>query len=352
MLKKLIVNIGLSILSLSVGLVGSECLVRRLLPQYNPAAMVKFYFNPEGVLLGMPNTIAHHRMKAGDFSVQVHFNQYGLRDTKDLKDSTSQDWFVVGDSFSFGHGVEEDQRYSNLVETMLGTPVYNISIPTDFDGYEKLIAYAQQHGAAIDHVLLGICMENDLQSYSFHAASSGSAPLPETTQTDSSSPYYTRIKQATFFRLKIFLANKLAVYNLLISAFHQNQFLKNITERLGIMDKYVDGINRMRYSEAILQRACDRLMELQKQRHITELVVLIIPSRALWIGENQTVERRIHQQFVAMLKQRGFAVIDMLPYFEADGNPLHYHFTHDGHWNAQGHRKAAEVIAAYLRVAP
>jgi hypothetical protein len=44
------------------------------------------------------------------------FNDKGFRDPKNLQESAKTDWFVLGDSFSFGSGVKEEQRFSNLLE--------------------------------------------------------------------------------------------------------------------------------------------------------------------------------------------------------------------------------------------
>jgi len=338
--KKLAFNLGLFVLSATVCLGLLECLVRWLFPMYDPAAVVKFYFNQDGVLLGEKNTVANQSMKAGDFNVQIHINQYGFRDKKDVKWSTAKDWFVVGDSFSFGHGVEEEDRYSNVLEGMLGQPVYNISIPADFDGYDKLVAYAQQHGATIKQLLIGVCMENDLQHYIQQASPSSDISSSEhDVQASSSSPYDVKIRKSIVFRLRMFLGERLAIYNLVNALFYRSQFLERIIKKVGFVDK----------SEEVLESSSDRLVRLKMQRDIPEVVVVIIPSRALWLGENKAVERQIHTRFVEFLKQRGFPVIDLLPYFEAGGNPLQYHFKNDGHWNMNGHGKAAEVIAAYLR---
>jgi hypothetical protein len=142
-----------------------EFLIRIILPVYDPSGMLEFYQNQDGVPLARENSISRQWRNTGDYNVAVRINQYGFRDSKDLSLSTVNDIFVVGDSFSFGYGVEEDERYSNLLETKLNTPIYNISIPTDFDGYEKLIAYAQKNGATINHLIIGVTMENDLANY-------------------------------------------------------------------------------------------------------------------------------------------------------------------------------------------
>ena len=348
-LKRIAKNLLLFLISTSLSFLFLEFAVRWLLPVYDPSSMVKFYFNQEGVLLGQENSEFHHWMKAGDFNVTVRFNQYGLRDVKDFKHSTARDLFVVGDSFSYGHGVEETQRYSNLLEAGLGEPVYNISIPTDFTGYEKLVQYAIEHGATIQRLIVGICMENDLQNYATQPQDSPIVLSPPSSNVPSDpTPYYDKISRGIFFRLKIFLGRKLALYNILIGLFHQNPFLNSLAVRYGIIDDYTDALSRLTYSEEILGKSCEKLLALRQKYAIPEMILLLIPSRSLWLGDNQEVEAKMHDRFALLLRENGFTVIDLRPVFEASGNPMQYHFQHDGHWNATGHQKAAEELFAVL----
>ncbi|GAK49308.1 hypothetical protein U14_00529 [Candidatus Moduliflexus flocculans] len=350
-IRTFFINGGILTISVLLSVIALEFAVRWLFPAYDPSSMVKFYFNQDGVLLGRENSEFHHRMKSGDFNVTVRFNQYGLRDRKDLNDSTASDWFVVGDSFSYGHGVEEPQRYSNLLEARLGRPVYNISIPTDFNGYEKLIQYAIERGATIKRLIVGICMENDLQNYASRNQNGEITVSPSPSQKPSTAaPYYDNVRRNAFFRLKIFLGRRSALYNVMISTFHQNPLLNNIAVRYGIIDEYEDGISRIMYSDEILRKSCEKLLALRQKYAISEMVLLLIPSRALWLGGNQEIEAKMHVQFASLLREHGFEVVDLRPVFEASGNPMQYHFQHDGHWNVAGHQKAAEELLKHLNM--
>ena len=343
-MKHWLQNIGLLGFSALSCLILCELCVRYFFSTYDPTTMIKFYVTEEGFPLGKKNSSGHQWMKAGDFDVTVRFNQYGLRDEKDLQRSTKDDIFVVGDSFSFGHGVDEHQRYSNILEEFSKIPVYNISIPTNFDGYEKLTAYAKRQGATIHTLLVGICMENDLQAYA-----PSPPPSSQTVVKEDNTSYYNNVTKAAFFKLKIYLGGQSALYNLLISLFHQNTFFNKLAITLGIIDNYHDGINRVRYSEKVLERSVQRLQRFQSDQKIPHMFPIIIPSRALWIGENRETERKVHNRFVELLQQAGYQVIDLLPAFEAAGNPLQFHFEHDGHWNTAGHRQAAETIFDQLQ---
>lgn len=95
----------------------------------------------------------------------VSFNKLGFRDKKALAASGPADWHVLGDSFSMGWGVQEQERYSSMLQSQLSTNVYNIAIPTDIQGYARLAAYAQRSGSSIENLIVGICMENDLRLY-------------------------------------------------------------------------------------------------------------------------------------------------------------------------------------------
>lgn len=52
----------------------------------------------------------------------------------------------------------------------------------------------------------------------------------------------------------------------------------------------------------------------------------------------------------AWCEENGVPVIDLLPVFEAKGNPAHLYFQNDIHWSVMGHELAAEAISPVLQV--
>jgi len=306
--------------------------VRWLLPQYSATGDIE-YTTVEGVPLAPANTELVQWKNTGDYRVKVSINRWGLRDAKDLSTSTADDLFVVGDSFSMGHGVEEAERYSNRLEGLLKQRVFNVAIPADIEGYEALIGYAERNGAKMNKIILGICMENDIAQY-----------------RDRISPV-TRLRERRSFaeglrRTKLWLQRYSSAYRAVTHQAHESKQLQALLVRLGLITTTNDGALRNVYSTAAIEQSAERVASIAA-RH--QVIAVIIPSRLRWIGDNIEQERRLHTDFVAQLRAQGLTVVDLAPAFEKGGQPLKYHFANDGHWNPAGHELAAAEIAAYIQ---
>ena len=72
---------------------------------------------------------------------------------------------IVGDSFTYGFGVDEKARFSDLIEVKTGLNTFNVASPTHIKGYSELIKYARDNNIRSNKLLLAICMENDINDY-------------------------------------------------------------------------------------------------------------------------------------------------------------------------------------------
>lgn len=330
-LKKTATNGCLYLLAGAIGVVTLEYYTRWALPQYDPRGSLVFLSDEKtGATLGPKMTRLRQFKNTGDFDVYVDFNKYGLRDKKDVAQSTEEDYFVVGGSFSFGWGVGEEERYSNLLQEKLRTNVFNICTTADFNGYRALIEYAKAHGARIKKLIVGVSMELNLRIYE-----EGHAP--------SLSPE-SAVKRL-WTKVKLYLSRRSAAYVAISTVVHQNPILKGMAVRSGLLVENIAGMSKNVFSETIIGSSIHKLAEITRPYDAT---VLIIPSRGLWVGNNTPTEKLVHDRFVASLKEAGLDVVDMRPIFEKTGKPIQFHFKNDGHWNSLGHRKAAEVLAAHI----
>ena len=313
-----------------------EWLVRLFLPTFHPARQVVFLRgirrNAEGIMLGTPSTQVNQRTPKGDYDVTIRFNRHGFRDSKDHMQSTAKDIFVAGDSFSFGWGVQEEERFSNLLENKLKSPVFNLAIIEDIRGYGNTVSYAEKHGAQVRNLIVGVCMENDLLDYT--------KPI----QTWDSPGDYEPV--LTFrHRLALWFRTHSALWICVSYTVQRHAAFRHFFEMVGIARNVEDFTHNNEATPGVLTSSRDELL-----RYLTNYnsVVLIIPSRGLWAGKNMAVEQEVHKEFVELLHQAHLKVVDMKPIFEKAGDPLRFYFQTDPHWNSRGHTAAADALYQFL----
>jgi len=339
LLKGLLGKLTLLTGSTAICLLLLELIVRSTFPFFNPKAQILFHVQDGNFLLGPISQQVRQAALKGDFDLIVSFNKHGFRDAKDLRDSSERDIFVVGDSFSMGFGVDEDQRYSNLLQAKLGRPVYNISIPEDILGYSKLLEYAQNRGAKVRNLIVGVCMENDLRDY--RNGKTAFEIWKESAGKNLSIPTVERLR-----RLRVWFRSHSALYIALTFAIKKNPTLQHLLERAGLAEDTGILMANQQFSETVLESSRDELVKLASRYNS---VILIVPSRMLWCGPNRAEEAKIHDRFVQLVRQAGLPVVDMKPIFERNGNPLSHYFTSDSHWNPKGHLAAGDALLEYFQ---
>ena len=329
MIKRGATNLAVLALGTALALASFEGAVRLVFPTFDRSGQFDFTYTVAGnLVLGQPGAVARQQKNTGDFDVIVRIGPRGLRDDKDVAGATVDDIAVVGDSFAWGWGIEDGERFSDILQGLLGRRVYNVSAPTNLTGYAALLDYAQALGGRFGRAVVAVCMENDLYDY------------------DTPQPPPAGGAAEAGWELREWLDRNSAAYFLVTATVHQTPWLERIAVRSGVITPNIEGIARNVYSEAAIESSARKVAELALKS--PKLLVVIIPSRGLWAGNNRAVEEQVHTGFVVALARRGIDVLDLRPLWKAGGRPLDYHFANDGHWNARGHRLAAEAIARRL----
>jgi hypothetical protein len=324
--------------SVIFSLVFLEFLVRALFPMYDPSGQVKFTQLSDGTTIGPRGGVFRQTKNTGDFDVEIRFNEWGLRDEKPLTAAKEEALFVVGDSFAFGWGVNARDRFSDRLQAIINQPVFNIAIAGgDFDGYDSLLRYTEMNGTHVRNLIISVTMENDLRFYDHDVA-------PEST----AAPEGIANAEFNLFALNAYLTSKSALYVLFTHAAHQTAWLQRVAVQVGLIRPNLEGIGDENVSTEALASSARRLLETAVGRNV---IILIIPSRRLWVGETarRAQAARVHRAFIDGLTASGMTVVDMRARLEAGGNPLSYHFANDGHWNQAGHQLAAEVLSEVLQ---
>jgi hypothetical protein len=308
-----------------------ELAVRRLLPYFRPSAQVPFRLAAKGMALGPAGQTVRMATPKGDYNLALRFNEAGFRDGKALQEATAADWFALGDSYTMGWGVEEEERFSNRLEQEFRTNgikvrVFNIAIPDNIIGYGRLLHYAESRGAKVSRLIVGLCMENDLMDYRDGKGAWDLIDLPSSSRKEAAREW---------------LKKHSALY---IAASYELQRIpltRSLLHKIGIARSIDELTGHNEWDETVLKTSRDELVKLVAGR---EALILIIPSRNLWHGDYIQTERRVHETFVRMLREAGLNVLDLKPSLEASGDPLSCYFKSDPHWNARGHAVAGREL--------
>lgn len=317
--------------TLLIGLSMMEWGVRRLFPYFSPTAQVPFRLVAKGMALGPAGQTVRMATPKGDYNSVLRFNQDGFRDTKTLAEAKSSDWYALGDSYTMGWGVEEEERFSNRLEQELRAHnlparVFNIALPDNIIGYGRLLRYAESRGAKVRQVVVGICMENDLRDYRDGKGAWDMMGLPPSSNKEA---------------IREWLKKHSALYIAASYGLQRLTFTRKLLNRLGIARSIDELTGHNEWDETVLGASRDELVKLVAGR---DALILIIPSRNLWHGAYIRTEQRVHETFIRMLREAGLRVLDVRPMIEASGDPLGCYFKTDPHWNARGHAIAGREL--------
>ncbi len=330
---------------------------------------------------GVPNLLRPgfrgHFMHPEFPGLRVDINALGFRDT--LDDITAPgpgeaSVLVLGDSLVFGTGVDVEQTFHHILERRGGEiatarlRVYGAGVP-GFGQWDEL-HYLDELAPFIrpDVVVVGLYEGNDLEdNLRAKVRDTRRGEPPPSPLPTSDRPLLVRFLLGVIGRRPFWLGSSAALQYVLPA-------VEGPLVRLGLLDPAVptnemfdssllvspppvvtDALETTRAALRALAGRCDELHAV--------LVVLVIPaviqaeparfrdfvslhSKARQPNYSRT---QLHEEIVQMIQSLGVVVVDPLPALEAEavaGRPCYHR---EGHWNAAGHRVAAEALAPVLR---
>ncbi|OHC76406.1 MAG: hypothetical protein A3G18_03640 [Rhodospirillales bacterium RIFCSPLOWO2_12_FULL_58_28] len=292
------------------------------------------------VSTGMPEFDDYFAQKDGDFRVRVSINGFGLRNLQAVEFADERIW-AVGDSVTFGWGVEADEMYSSIIARLAAKPTYNIASPgTDVCGYQALIARMPETFRP-KAVIIGLVLENDVGHYE------GCQKRAELTAAAKTTP---EAGKAGLLGAKKWLTRYSALYNVLAVSIKRLDAIRDFMTKIGIISKSHD--SKRSFDEGEIEIMTDKTAaEFVRLRSIlpeaTPLAVLIVPGR-LEIRDDHPSFRKMRLMISAKLDAVGIKVIDPFEEFKKAGLAA-THFAHDGHWNAPGHEIAGRAAADWIK---
>lgn len=343
--------------SVIIALFVAEVVVRVTVPIGNRGTELVFFQYDE--LMGWTNKPgAHGTLEIPASTTTVDINEQGQRDDLAAAEKTHRRIIVLGDSQTWGYGVEADERYTEAMEDALneGTEnveVINMGVSGYGTGQEYLLL--RTHGLTYhpDVVVVGF-YSNDLgdnvetnnrNEFAYPrpilvrqdgAMTIKNYPVPyRGPQWQKTPSYYAQYPQPQRWLLE----HSRLFY---IVAKQLEPSMRNLLVKLGVVDEAGAGLGDEAHWKATFAILNDMAATL-KQRDI-KLVVAVIPAR-LHVAEDVTV---IDEKMTVWGDDAGVTVVTMSDAFRAENLDTLY-LKYDSHLSPAGHALAGELIAEVLR---
>lgn len=306
-----------------------------------------------------PGGIGHYQM-----NIPAVANSHGHRDVEVTLEKPPGVFriLVLGDSFTVGANVRQEEAYPKVLEKQLKN-VYGPRIQvvnTGVGGWDPF-QYAQYfehygHQFEPDLVLIGFFVGNDTFSDFTNAGQLGTAILGHRVSKDAAA--------RPFLKLQVFLYEHSNLARLLLNrgpAASRTLIRKecgDFTEQyLAIQRARMP--NHLRYHSAQRDKAQNAVSQIRRIKDLagsTPVVVALLPDEN---QVNQTLQKRILQadqiseydfkmpqsMLIEMFREIEIPAIDVLPAVLADPRCL---YMNDTHWTPEGHELAASVILEQL----
>ena len=297
-----------------------------------------------------------------EWNVSVKTNSFGLRDqeyTTELNGSKKK-ILLLGDSFTFGYGVEQEDTYANLLEKLLGDN-YVVINAGYADGYspDTEYIYLKEKGLKFnpDVLLLGFFVGNDIDDVGSNDLVGDDKGLPKKIVSNNfyidennrlRAKYNSSIdhNESILYKIKLFLN-----YNL-----HSYIFLKDklrpiyskLTKDESILENSIYGNKYGEDLELLWEKTQNILLEMNSimKNQGKDFIIVLIPKREQFYEEKDDTYNfsNPNQKLINFGRDNGIPIIDLLPYFKQHPNNFNLYFKKDGHWNSGGHKFAAEKI--------
>ena len=331
------------LVGLFLGLLLIEVTLRFLTPQwieFSSARFMKMKIVPGHIPVAMckPNFNGYFSQNNGNFRVKININSFGFREKENIDQANDRIW-IIGDSMAFGWGVEENERYSNVLSNLINEKTYNLASPgTALCGYQAIISQLPEH-LIPKSIILGLVLENDVQNYKCKENSKKWHLNKNSDQNLNNEPD----------DLKLFLTKRSALYNFFTVSIKRLEIVNKFFVSLGLIKKpHISHnlINKVKIPSLVADSVREILNLKSMLPQNTPFYVLIAPTR-IEIRDAEPNSRFLRESITEKLLNSNITVIDPFKAFRKEGfSPTH--FTHDGHWSKLGHELAAREIAKVI----
>lgn len=341
--RNILINLSLFIFSVLFALLLSEIALRLLgfEPLYVSPERDRFWkYDP---LLGW----AHEPGQEGvfetrQFRTEVRINDKGLRDRTHSyeRQNDTRRIVVLGDSFAWGYGVEESERFSQLLEKDLDVEVINAGV-SGYSTDQELLWYKNEGIKYETDLVILVLTGNDVGDNEQQIVSTiyykpmfvlekdqlvlTGYPVPKANPQGKLIYYLSQRSSLAFFLIQQYF-DLLSIY------------ARSKADPAQVSSKVSDATvetEPFKITIALID-------EIRKTAESHNSKFMIVTTDRWWNYPSEDT----YQDFVTVLQDKGFLVLDVesMPGFDREGMII----PDDSHWNRSGHKFAAKEINAFI----
>ncbi|MHC9539040.1 MAG: hypothetical protein AB9903_05930 [Vulcanimicrobiota bacterium] len=264
---------------------------------------------------------------------------------------------VIGDSFSFGWGVEPKDTFSAILSGSHHIPAHSKGVPGfGLEQEELLLKEVLRKETATLIILQTWPLDWDVLNSDRMEVAEHYLVSRDVVRNSPQWMVHMRIALMEYSPL-YGMANRFGT--LIHHIFHRNELLGGFG-----LDVFSDG----RQCDMVVQARSRAFSAIKRMRDLADskgvsFVVVTVPSVFQVYPDRQKSWERIYgisgrldpdrpdRELKQFAESEGIYLLDLLPYFreKAGAGQRQLYFDIDPHWNAEGHKIAAEAIAGFLR---
>jgi lysophospholipase L1-like esterase len=357
-LRALTLNVAVLTAAFVLALAAGEVIVRTVAPQNLPSLardiQPRGFYAPHPRLGFTMNPGFQCRFRSREFDTRVRFNSMGLRDRERSDPAGAappRRILVIGDSYTFGWGVEEGERYVDRFEELLRSsrgPDWDV-VKAGTNAYDtgRELAWLREYGWGLrpELVVLQFCMGNDFTGADepeYRVEDGLLVPATRAPAAPRPGSPVAWLKAQARKRSHLYVLLRDRTKRLFSGAGPSDRREAEIRKFHRTVD---DGLPETR--EALAGFASDA-----RGRGVP-LVLLIVPMRHQIYdaaGLDAALLEHPNRALAGIAGELGIPVLDLLGTFRlraAESRPRLY-FRGDPHWTREGHRVAGQALFDYL----
>lgn len=297
---------------------------------------------------------ASFREKTGEWDIRIRINSHGLRDREIPYEKTSGAYriLVLGDSQTFGQGVEAEETYAKVLERELarqsGRPVETVNTGVPGTGTVHQLWFLEEQGWRYrpDAVVVGFYFNDITDNAQCHLYGLKGGRLVRTASaSERQTPAHTVTPAipAQDFRAvhEIRAPPPPPVPSPLIRHSHLARLVRRALSRIK-----QSGTKPVEVTRPARQMTTELFGEIARQcrERGVPCVIALIPSKEQKAGGDVKTLRETWAPFLTQAEAAGAQVVDLWPAFERGGFPRLFLKT-DPHLAAPGHQLIGETLA-------